>query len=300
LATDGKEFSVMRMFERGSTLLTLFLVILTPAVSSAQVSARLKLTLAQISDMKSHYYHIERVGIKYQPYIITYDNQELVQFVYDTREEAETRVDEITEEDRLDRLGVKGRQNKKVGIREVKQNFHEIISRGTLEKFATKLAVEQKAHYKGEGKQTRCSEFVRDFAKELLGRTLPELGGLALHQLYNLKAAATSPESRWRSLSFSDDPAAAFQNAQDLANAGKLVIVAWKNPDRTRHDPGHSAVVVPSRQADGGLFDATKRKWGMKVPYIAQAGETVSDYIPLSDGFSPAKKAGMEIYVRSP
>ena len=38
----------------------------------------------------------------------------------------------------------------------------------------------------------------------------------------------------------------------------------------------------------------------MKVPYIAQAGETVSDYMPLSDGFSPDKKAGMEIFVLSP
>ena len=136
---------------------------------------------------------------------------------------------------------------------------------------------------------------MKDFAKELLGRRLPELRGLG-----KLKEAAASPESKWRSLSFSDDPAAAFQNAQDLANAGKLVIVAWTNPDPARYYLVRSAVVVPSRQADGGLFDATKRNWGMKVPYIAQAGETVSDYMPLSDGFSPDKKAGMEIYVLSP
>jgi hypothetical protein len=291
----------MRMFERPSSWLTLFLVILTPTVSSAQVpSARLKLTEAEVKDMKFSYYHIERVGIKYQPYIITYDNQELAQLVCDTRKEAQARVDEIKKEDRRDRLGVKVRQNKKVGIREVKQNFHEIISRGSLEKFAKKQGVDQKAHYKGEGKNTRCSEFVRDFAKELLGREIPELRGFAVHQLYYLKAAATSPDSRWRTLSFSDDPAAAFQNAQDLANEGKLVIVAWKNPQRANYDPGHAAVVVPSRQEDGGLFDATKRKWGMKVPYIAQAGETISDYMPLNDGFSPDKKAQMEIFVLSP
>ena len=227
----------MRMFERPSTLLTLFLVILTPTVSSAQeASARHKLTEAELSVIKSSYYHIERVGTKYQPYIITYDDQELVQPVYDTRQQAQARVDEIKKEDRLDRLKVKGRQNKKVGIREVKVNFHETISRGSLEKFAKKLGVEQKAHYKKEGKYTRCSQFVRAFAKELRGRILPELRGFASHQLDNLKAAATSPDSKWRSLSFSDDPAAAFQNAQDLANAGKLVIVAWKNPDPASYD----------------------------------------------------------------
>ena len=53
--------------------------------------------------------------IKYQPFIITYDNQELVQLVYDTRKEAQARVDEINNEDRLDRLGVEGKQNKGEG-----------------------------------------------------------------------------------------------------------------------------------------------------------------------------------------
>jgi hypothetical protein len=286
----------MRMIER--PLLTIFLVILTPTASSAQVaSAPLKLTEAEISDIKSSYYHTERVEIKYQPYFITYDNQELVQPVYDTRDEAQARVDEIKKEDRLRRLGANGRQNKKVGIREFKQNFHEIISRGSLEKFAKKLGVEQKSQYKANGKWTRCSAFVREFAKEVRGREVPEL---ARHQFDNLKAAATSPDSKWRSLSFSDDAAAAFRNAQDLANSGKLVIVAWKNPEPTITEPGLTAVVVPSRQEDGGLFDATKRQWGMKVPFIAQAGEMVSDYMPLSDGFSPDKKAGMEIFVLSP
>jgi hypothetical protein len=274
------------------------LVILAPTVSSAEAAnAPLKLTKAEISEIKSSYYRTERVEIKYQPYIITYDSQELIQPVYDTRNEAQARVDEIKKEERLGRPGAKRKRNKKVGIREFKQNFHEIISRESLEKSAKKLGVEQKALYRANGKWTRCSQFVRDFAKEVRGREVPEL---ARQQFDNLKAAATSRDSKWRSLSFSDDPAAAFQNAQDLANAGKLVIVAWKNPDPTFRQPSHTAVVVPSRLADGRLFDATTQKWGMKVPFIAQAGETVSDYIPLSDGFSPAKKTGMEIYVLSP
>ena len=53
--------------------------------------------------------------------------------------EAQVRVHEIKEEDRLDRLGVKGRQNKKAGIGEVKQNFHETVLRGSLEELAKKL-----------------------------------------------------------------------------------------------------------------------------------------------------------------
>jgi hypothetical protein len=292
LATDGKEYAVMRMVECHSTLITLFLIILKPTVSSAQgAGAPLKLTGAEISEMKSSYYHIERVEIKYQPYIITYDDQEVLQLEYATRKEAQARVDEINKADRLDRPGAKGRRNKKVGIREFKRNFHEIISRGSLERIAKKLGIEQKANYEAERKYAR-RPFVWDFAEELMGREVPELR--------DLKVAATSPDSRWRSLSFSNDPAAAFQNAQDLANTGKLVVVAWWNPDSTSHVPGHYAVVVPSRQKDGGLFDATKRKWGMKVPYIAQGGETVSDYMPLSDGFGPDKKAGMEVFVLSP
>ena len=87
-------------------------------------------------------------------------------------------------------------------------------------------------------------------------------------------------------------PGAAFKNAQDLANDGKLVIVAWKNPHPTDTDSGHVAVVVPPRQEDGGLFDATKLKWKMKVPFIAQAGEKVSDYMPLSVRLRTSEEGG--------
>lgn len=36
------------------------------------------------------------------------------------------------------------------------------------------------------------------------------------------------------------------------------------------------------------------------MPYISQAGETVSDRMPPGDGFGPAKKAGMGVYVLPP
>lgn len=66
------------------------------------------------------------------------------------------------------------------------------------------------------------------------------------------------------------------------------------------HTHGFDMLTSTSPQEDGGLLDATKRKWGMKVPYIAQAGETVSDRMPMGEGFGPAKKAGTEVYVLSP
>jgi hypothetical protein len=258
------------------------------------------MTQDEVADLKFSRYEVERVEIKYQPYIIAYDGQELRQLSYDTSEEAQARVDEINTEDRLDKLGVEGKQNKKVGIREDRRTYKKTISKGEIEKFARKLAVKDLARYKPAGKTTRCSEFVRDFARELLARDMPELRGKAGDQFDQLKAAAASTNSKWRSLSFPDDTATAFQNAQDLANEGKLVVIAWKNPHPTGTDSGHIAVVAPSRHEDGGLFDATERKWQMKVPYIAQAGETVSDSMPLSDGFGPAKKSGMEIYVLTP
>ena len=104
----------MRMFERPSTWLALFLVILTPTVSSAQAASDpLKLTKAEISAINSSHYHIERVGIKYQPYIITHDDQELVQPVYDTREEAQARVDEIKKRTGAIGAGLKGGRTRK-------------------------------------------------------------------------------------------------------------------------------------------------------------------------------------------
>jgi hypothetical protein len=306
LARINEECSIMWRFLRLGALFTA-LSAMTPTTSNAQygsppkaATTRPKLTDDQISDMKLSHYEVERSEIKYQPFIVTYEAEELNQLVYDTRQEAQARVDEINNEDRLDRLGVEGRQNKKVGIREVKRTTQETIFRDGLEKVGKKLGVAERKRYEAVGKTTHCSEFVRDFAKELLGRSIPELEGKAGGQCDKLKAAAASPDSKWRSLSFSDDPAAAFKNAQDLANEGKLVIVAWKNPHPTATDSGHIAVVAPSRQEDGGLYDATALKWKMRVPFIAQAGDKVKDYMPLGDGFGPAKKVGIEVYVLSP
>jgi hypothetical protein len=297
----------MKKFGSSATLPIAFLTVLIPLASIAQranqsktATSRPKLTEDEIGDMKLSRYEVDRTEIKYQPFIITYNDEELNQLVYDTRQEAQARVDEINTGDRLDKLGVEGRQNKKVGIREVKRSYTESVSGDSVGRIARKLGVDERARYEATGKTTHCSEFVRDFAKELLGRSTPELDGKAGEQSDKLRRAAASLESKWRSLSFLDDPTAAFQNAQDLANEGKLVVVTWKNPHPTETDSGHVAVVAPSRRENGVLYDATNLKWKMKVPFIAQAGDKVSDYMPLGDGFGPARKAGMELYVLSP
>lgn len=65
-------------------------------------------------------------------------------------------------------------------------------------------------------------------------------------------------------------------------------------------DHGFDMLTSTSPQEDGRLIDASKRRWGTRVPYVAQAGETASGRMPSGDGFGPAKKAGMEVYVLSP
>jgi hypothetical protein len=165
-----------------------------------------------------------------------------------------------------------------------------------LAKTAKSLAADPK--YLPVGARTRCSEFVRDFSRSLLGRDVPELQGKASDQFRNL-----SESSNWKSLKFQDKPQAAFREAQALANQGNVVVVVWKNPNPTATNTGHIAVVVPFQGKDKDLHPSSE--WEMKVPFIAQAGarlqrqrnEAVFSYLPLSEGFGADKKDDMEIFV---
>jgi hypothetical protein len=112
----------------------------------------------------------------------------------------------------------------------------KLMTGGNLTKTAKALAAE----YQPVGKTTRCSEFVRDFARKLLGKDQPELEKRAADQFDAMKES-----SRWRSLKFQDHPEAVFREAQTLANQGNPVAVAWKNPSPTPTESGHVAVVVP-------------------------------------------------------
>ncbi len=155
---------------------------------------------------------------------------------------------------------------------------------------AKDLAKDHAADYARDADgQTHCSEFVRDFATKIVGSPLPELEGTASDQV---DAMATSKD--FDEIKLGKDPQKAFDRAQEAANDGKLVIVGWKNPKPTAKDSGHVATVVPSKDA----MPASK-KWGnLKMPYIAQAGSTVSDKTTLNYGFGSDKKAGLRIFIR--
>src|SRR5947209_10415582 len=80
------------------------------------------------------------------------------------------------------------------------------------------------------------------------------------------KAAATEG-SGWKAVGLSrnlSDPAPVFKEAQELANQGKFVVIAYQLDS----GPGHVAVVVPSPK----LY-RSGNSWGQAgVPYLAQAG----------------------------
>jgi hypothetical protein len=166
----------------------------------------------------------------------------------------------------------------------------------TLSKAATDLAVDNKSDYEPEGNVTHCSEFVRDYATNVVGREMPELAGVVSTQV-----RAISESEDWTELNFAKDPQLILQQAQIYANSGKLVIAAWANPTPTDTDSGHIAVVVPnptSATSKDGM-DASG-KWGLRVPYIAQAGKKVFAKGKLSEGFGPECKSGLRIFVWDP
>jgi hypothetical protein len=79
--------------------------------------------------------------------------------------------------------------------------------------------------------------------------------------------------------------AQAFETAQELANRGEFVVVAWKNPRAEAH--GHVAIVAPSPDNDPAL--ERSGDWAnLRVPYIAQAGHQVFALKPLGFGFRSA------------
>lgn len=167
-----------------------------------------------------------------------------------------------------------------------------VFDSNSLTKVAQKLAAESK--YKPTDGQTFCSDFVRDFARELTANEIVELKGRAGQQFDQLKKASESDDGAWRSLSVQTDPARAFKEAQELANEGRLVIVAYKNPSPTQTNSGHIAVVVKHEWNDESL----STKWGrVRVPFIAQAGNDVSSSKKLSEGFSADLKDEIEIFV---
>lgn len=110
--------------------------------------------------------------------------------------------------------------------------------------------------------QTQCNRFVAAYAGYVHAAT--ELQGLTADGIFSRLQRRSNPQ--WEPVY---DPSLAPQNtdlagalarAQQVANDGGLVVVAWRHPGRS-----HVAVVVP-----GELAEAPS--WGVRVPVVAQAG----------------------------
>jgi hypothetical protein len=132
--------------------------------------------------------------------------------------------------------------------------------------------------------QTKCNFFVQDWAKTY------SYSGFADKRANEIHDTVVAPGSGWKIVDFA--------RAQELANQGKLVIAAYRNPDANA--PGHVAAVVP-----GSL--ARSDSWDMDVPRIAQAGPPsdralggVSSGMPLSFGFGSRLKGQVVTAVWDP
>jgi hypothetical protein len=126
--------------------------------------------------------------------------------------------------------------------------------------------------YEGPGNHTHCSAFSAAAAKRLNIYLLrpPEHGQslLANAQSKWLETAAAEQEG-WQRVS-------RMQQAQSLANQGKLVVVVYANPDP--HVPGHVAIVRPSEKSAHALED--------NGPEIIQAGTHNHNSTNVRIGFS--------------
>jgi hypothetical protein len=212
-----------------------------------------------------------------------------------------------------------------------------------LTKAARDRAVTHQADYLPDDDGTKCSALVRDLARSLLGRALPELEGNANRQ-YDALKKSLDVETLWspdghqadlaaarKSLSEARDLAdairtankagdtalaaaleakldtargiardhlvglsQALETAQELADQGEPVVIAWKNPTGGH---GHDAFVVPS-PSDGPALTPSGDWAGLRVPSIAQAGSDVFASKPLSYGFRSVETVeGLAIFV---
>jgi hypothetical protein len=126
--------------------------------------------------------------------------------------------------------------------------------------------------YEGPGNHTHCSAFSAAAAKRLGIYLLrpPEHGQLLLANAQSkwLESAGAEQEG-WRQVPH-------MQEAQSLANQGKLVVVVFASPDP--HVPGHVAIVRPSEKSMHALED--------NGPQIIQAGTHNHNSTNVRIGFS--------------
>jgi len=108
--------------------------------------------------------------------------------------------------------------------------------------------------YEPKNGSTYCNWFARDFVKELLGKSLPELDGQANEQLTKLSA---SPDWEKGILIYEENSSSKgtlkgkmAKELQEQQDSGKLILYCWKHPEWSMELPreqrqkmhGHIAV----------------------------------------------------------
>lgn len=135
---------------------------------------------------------------------------------------------------------------------------------------------------------THCNAFVHDFAGTAFGYE-----GLRGKNANEIAEFLKEGKGGWAPV-WDGTPATGLQEglkkAQDLANAGYLVLAVWRAP--TGSDArGHVALVLPGELKKCAL-------WGLDVPDTAQAGRIVFERGPLPVGFEEHRD--ILIYFRKP
>jgi len=165
--------------------------------------------------------------------------------------------------------------------------------------------------YEPKNGSTYCNWYARDFVKELLGHSLPELDGQANEQL--TKMAASSDWEKGILVYGSNAPGKdnlkgmTAQELQPQQDSGKLILYCWKHPEWSLDLPrekrqklhGHIAVGMPLKAGDRL---ATDEAWGTKenpvsVPMTGQSGSRVFPYGKLSQGFGVRRKDEILVFI---
>jgi len=154
-----------------------------------------------------------------------------------------------------------------------------------LSSIAHLLATRKRHQYVVPGSnQTRCNIFVRDFMSHVFDGNAPsEFSGTA-----NTVFAKLNTSTDWEAHAIEEST---LEMAQQAANAGQLAVIGYKNNSSS----GHLAVVVPSKLDNGAM--GYSRKWGMPMPFIAQAGTSIFEYKGMNWGFAANKRARMKVFI---
>ena len=160
---------------------------------------------------------------------------------------------------------------------------------------AAVAAAVAKPEYQARDGKTFCNVFVRDVVQDVLKQSRQELSGTANEQFTKLSNHANWKKLDIHSLKLQES----LEEAHAKANAGKIVLVLYKND--AGH--GHISIIVPAaNMEDSGA-------WGMKMPFMAQAGpknprnlpneadKSVFDSLKMSYGFKKTALSTMEIVV---